>query len=105
MPRETFQGKPSEIKFHVASFETQVLSLGTEQGGYALGSGSAARANLHFQQFITSELKILVFQFGKRKGGKSVTDGRRVCTGSGAFSDFALLCLVNKNCVRLQVKL
>ena len=81
-------------------------SLGTEQGGYALGSVSTSPESLRFQRFITSELKILVvFQFDIPKGEKSVREGRSVCTGSSAFSDFELLSLVNKNFVRLRVKL
>lgn len=81
-------------------------SLGIEEGGYALGSVGTSPENLRFQRFITLELKILVaFQFDIPKGGKSVREGRSVYTGSGAFSDFTLLCLVNKKFVRLWVKL
>lgn len=81
-------------------------SLGIAQGGCASGSGGTSPENLRFQRFVTSELKILVvFQFDIPKREKSVREGRTVCTGSGAFSDFALLCLVNKNFVRLRVKL
>lgn len=46
----------------------------------------------------------VVFQFDVPKGEKSVREGQSGCTGSGAFSDFALLCLVNKNFVHLRVK-
>lgn len=47
-----FEGKTSEIKFHIASFEPQVHSLGIGQGGFALGSARTCLED-NFWLFIT----------------------------------------------------